>query len=537
MKTRSNRRQRPRDVKKPRAKPKPKPLQMIFLQEPLLEFGYGQKMVYPRDGLFLFGPPGDPNDVRAVRYGAIGTADGVRRLTSWASKMSHFIPIPKPGPRSRPIEPQHVPFPGFSEAFHCEWSITPVCVIDDIDPSEIDEALRLSNRYEAIHATVDLYVSRLIKEQNRLENPPTFWFVVIPEIVYELGRPNSTVPKEDQIQGHVELSQKRAKELKKQPTLYGIEDEDAKVYEYAKHFRRQLKARLLKDKIVTQIVRETTLEPQDFLRDDGKPQRKVEDPATIAWKLGTGAFYKSGGRPWQLANVRTGVCYVGLVYKRSDLSSDARHACCAAQMFLTDGDGVVFRGALGPWFHEDSKQFHLDKIAGKSLIEMVTGEYKSRHDEKPPSELFIHATSNFTDEEWAGFLDGADASTNMVGVQIKDAHDELKLFRPGEYPVIRGSALLTGGRSAYLWTSGYAARLDTYMGPETPNPLLIRIVRGDCPLKTVLDDILGLTKINFNSCLHNDRLPVTIRFANAVGDVLVSAPISSEPRLPFKFYI
>jgi hypothetical protein len=53
----------------------------------------------------------------------------------------------------------------------------------------------------------------------------------------------------------------------------------------------------------------------------------------------------------------------------------------------------------------------------------------------------------------------------------------------------------------------------------------------------VLSDVLGLTKINFNSCLHNDRLPVTIRFANAVGDVLISAPMDSEPKLPFKFYI
>jgi hypothetical protein len=33
------------------------------------------------------------------------------------------------------------------------------------------------------------------------------------------------------------------------------------------------------------------------------------------------------------------------------------------------------------------------------------------------------------------------------------------------------------------------------------------------------------------------RLPVTIRFANEVGDVLIAAPIESEPRLPFKFYI
>jgi len=63
----------------------------------------------------------------------------------------------------------------------------------------------------------------------------------------------------------------------------------------------------------------------------------------------------------------------------------------------------------------------------------------------------------------------------------------------------------------------------------------VKVLRGNCPLETVLSDVLGLTKINFNSCLHNDRLPVTIRFANAVGDVLISAPIDSEPKLPFKY--
>lgn len=510
---------------------------MLFLPEPLLEFGYGQKLVYPRDGLFLFGPTGAPTDVPAIRYGVIGTSDGVCRLRSWASKLNHYIPIPPPGPRRRKIEPQHVPFPGFGEAFRCHWPTEPAFSIDDIETGEIERKLRFANRHEAIHDTVELYVSRLIREHNRLENPPAFWFVVIPEIVFELGRPNSVVPKEDQVPGGIVISRSRARELEIEPTLFGVEDEDAKIYQYATHFRRQLKARLLKDRIVTQIVRETTLTPEDFLRDNGRPRRRVEDPATIAWKLGTGAFYKAGGKPWQLANVRGGVCYVGLVYKRSDFSVDVRHACCAAQMFLTDGDGVVFRGALGPWFHEDSKQFHLDHSAAKNLIRMVSDEYKSQHDDQPPSELFIHAKSAFTDEEWRGFSEGAERKTRLVGVQIIDAHDDLKLFRPGAYPVIRGSALLINDRSAYFWTSGYAARLDTYMGPETPNPLLIKIVRGDCPLNVVLEDILGLTKINFNSCLHNDRLPVTIRFANAVGDVLISAPIDSEPRLPFKFYI
>ncbi|MES2390450.1 MAG: hypothetical protein V4555_02330 [Acidobacteriota bacterium] len=511
-------------------------LKMVHLPEPLLEFNYGQRMAYPRDGLFLFGPVGSASDVPITRYGVIGTINGLKHFRAWSKKISRFIPKPPRGPRSRLNEPQHVPFPGYSEAFRSEWSVEPNYVIDDIDPAAIEHALYLDNRHLAIHQTVDLYVSRLVRENSRLENPPSFWFVVIPEIVYQLGRPQSSVPKASRIASEISVSKQRASRLRREPSLFAQEAEDAEIYEYATHFRRQLKARLLKEKIVTQIVRETTLAPEAFLSESGKQTRRVEDPATLAWKLCTGAFYKAGGRPWQLADVRKGVCYVGLVYKQNDQSGDDRHACCAAQMFLTDGEGVVFRGALGPWYHTESKQFHLDEAAAKHLIQMVVSEYEQQHGE-PPAELFIHATSRFTNEEWAGFQEGCSAKTNLVGVQILDSRDDLKLFRAGAYPVIRGTALIIDEHSAYLWTAGYAPRLDTYMGPETPNPVYVRVQKGNCDLGVVLGDVLGLTKINFNSCLHNDRLPVTIKFANAVGDVLISAPMEGEPRLPFKYYI
>ena len=509
---------------------------VVHIQEPKLEFGLGQCLVYPRDGLYLFGPVGDTSAVPTVRYGAIGTVAGVRRLRTWAKKLDGFIPIPAPGPRSRPVEPHHIPFPGFAEAFHSEWPAGPSHVIDDLDPALISQALRIGNRHEAIKETVDIFVNRLIDENNRLENPPSFWFVIIPEEVYELGRPQSRVVRSDRVRGSVKLSRSYARKLQTQARLFPDEELQLDVYKYATHFRRQLKARLLRDKIVTQIVRETTLTPDEFLRKDGIPVRRVEDSATIAWKLATAAYYKGGGRPWQLANVRPSVCYVGLVYKRSDLTSDDRHACCAAQMFLTNGDGIVFRGALGPWYQTDTKQFHLDSASAESLARMVVGEYNRLHNEAP-QELFIHAKSAFTDEEWSGFHKGVDLETNLVGVQIVDARENLKLFRPGRYPTIRGTALLISDNHAFLWTSGYVPRLDTYMGPETPNPLSIRVVRGDCNLDVVLQDIMGLTKINFNSCLHNDRLPVTIRFASDVGDVLMAAPVNGEPKLPFKFYI
>jgi hypothetical protein len=206
-------------------------------------------------------------------------------------------------------------------------------------------------------------------------------------------------------------------------------------------------------------------------------------------------------------------------------------------MFLSDGEGVVFRGALGPWFHPDTKQFHLDNEAARRLVGTVLNEYKVRHGTEP-KELFIHAKSSFSNDEWDGFKQacfGTDA--NIVGVQIADAWDQLKLFRSGAYPVIRGTAMLTGARSGFLWTSGFVPRLGTYMGPDTPNPLQVSIRRGESHIKTVMSDVLALTKINFNTCLFNDREPVTIKFADAIGDILAAAPQEGKPMLPFKFYI
>lgn len=99
-----------------------------------------------------------------------------------------------------------------------------------------------------------------------MEDAPTFWFVVVPEEVYELGRPLSKVPVPERIRGSARMTRGEALKLEEQQTLFGIEEAEAEVSKYATHFRRQLKARLLNEKVVTQIARETRLAPGDFLR-------------------------------------------------------------------------------------------------------------------------------------------------------------------------------------------------------------------------------------------------------------------------------
>jgi hypothetical protein len=406
-------------------------LDLLHIEEPELEFRFAQRVTYPRDGLYLFGPVDAGTIPRAIRYGFIGTPQSFECFQEWASSVATYIPIPPKGRASKENTPHHVPFPGFAEAFFSHWSATPACAIRDLSEDDLRRKAHISNRHEAIKELVDTYVDRLIAETKRLEDAPQFWYVVIPEFVYELGRPQSTVARADRVEGKILLSEKQASKLAYQSSLFAQDEKDAEVYQYEKNFRRQLKARLLDHKIVTQIIRETTLAPGRFLKaGTDQPKRRVEDPATIAWKLSTGSYYKSGGRPWQLAGVRPGVCYVGLVYKQQPSHEDQRYACCAAQMFLSDGEGVVFRGALGPWYNPETKQYHLDADSAYRLATTVIAEYKSQHGQEP-AELFIHAQSRFDNDEWDGFSRACSNATNPVGVQIADAWDDLKLFRPG----------------------------------------------------------------------------------------------------------
>ncbi len=306
------------------------------------------------------------------------------------------------------------------------------------------------------------------------------------------------------------------------------------------NFHNQLKARLLGKQLVTQIVRESTIAFDQILNDRGKPLRDLSKvQQDIAWHLSTAAFYKSGGRPWKISGMREGVCYIGIVFKHMDLTTDPHEACCAAQMFLDSGDGVVFKGNNGPWYTGKRGEYHVDEASAKELVTKAVATYKNKQPQnRPPKELFVHAKTKFNDTEWRGFVEAAGTATKVVAVQIQEDFS-LKLFRPEKNPVLRGTALSVDDRLAYLWTRGLVPRLRTYVGRETPNPLCIKICRGDPDMPTVLRDILGLTKLNYNACRFSDGEPVTLKFADAVGEILTAGPVFREdiPPLPFKHYV
>jgi hypothetical protein len=112
-------------------------LKLIHIEEPLLEFRFGQKLVYPRDGLFLYGPVdgGRPE----VNYGAIGTPDAIARLERWTESIASFIPPPPPRRGAKLAEPQHVAFPGFSATYNSAWPVRPRTTVTTIDGEKLSK--------------------------------------------------------------------------------------------------------------------------------------------------------------------------------------------------------------------------------------------------------------------------------------------------------------------------------------------------------------------------------------------------------------
>jgi len=505
-----------------------------FLDEPALEFGFGQRATNPKAGLYFYGPLDEKGRPRHIKIGVIGTPVGVQLYNDWAKVINSYVAPLVEGSFN------HAPFPGMNAVFSTTIGAEPERRVD-LSPARLASAIRQGKRHEAVKETVRIYeegIRRSLDEDFAVD----VWFVVIPDEIYKYGRPKSIIPKEEAVRSRLAISRRRASEiLTGARSLFTEENEEAETFLFEPNFHHQLKARLLDDRaVVLQIVRESTLSSMVHKLADAH-RRRLQDPASIAWNLSTTLFFKAGGHPWKLAYVRPRVCYIGLVFKLfPDNTGDGRRACCGAQMFLDSGAGLVFRGMPGKWYDPKTKQFHLSETEAKSLVERVVKEYADRDQQGlPPAELFIHGKTRFNRDEWRGFSQGA-PNTKITTVRITDSND-LKLYPLRDTPILRGSALQLDERRGYLWTKGFISELGTYPGREVPKPLSVEVVDGDMDLHTVMQDLLMLTKLNFNACIFADGLPVTLRFADAVGEIITAVPeersVGPNVPLPFKHYI
>lgn len=491
---------------------------IILFNEPELEFRYGQRMQDPHDGLALFGPYDADQSSKPGKstYIVIGNKVGIGKFHSWSKIMN----TPTVGNQNSRLWPS---FPGYEAVFLSEWPIDPAYSYE-IDKDGLSEASFRREASERAFRVVDYYLNE-IKKAAKLDEKISVAICVVPDEVWLNCRPESTVsnPTGEMISSMIRSSRKMG-----QMEMFGKFDPDQ--YHLSTDFRRQLKARAMEFGIPLQIIRESTLHPND---DIPRGQRHLTPLSDRMWNLSTALYYKSGGKPWRLVTAREGVCYIGIAFRKT---GNGNTACCAAQMFLNTGDGVVFLGEYGPWYSEKNNQFHLSRSAAHNLLEGILKTYRELGG-KELTEIFLHSRSNISSQEFEGYQSACPPNVKLVGVRVQPEVKGLRLYRPGDMPTIRGSFWRLNDSSGLLWGNGFKPRLGTYDGWEIPVPLKIDIQYGSAPIERVAQDILGLTKLNYNSCRLGEGEPVTVGFSDAVGEILISNPTVSHIKPQFKFYI
>ena len=497
-------------------------LRAILLEEPRLEFRHHQFLEDPHDGLSLFGPYGIEVSThpKNLTLGVIGTSEGINAFNRWSKVVRG--PIYPGGDHANHLWPA---FPGFAAAFASDLPHDPAWV-SNLDPEKLKQEAMRKDANKRAAGVVGLYLTEIEKTQKKDEQFGVL-ICVVPDFVWKNCRPESFVP------GATGPGvSKKERELRASgQTGFLVEGYDPIIYQYSVDYRRQLKARSMEFGVPIQIIRESRLEV-----DPQKWPRSQTPPSDLAWNLLTTMYYKAGGKPWRLAGAREGVCYIGIVFRRTDMTIGNRTACCAAQMFLDSGDGVVFLGECGPWYSPEKHQCHLTPDAAKQLLGGILDTYRDLEG-KPLKEIFLHCRSSIYADEFEGYKKACPQGVKLVGIRVRKDFDGLRLFREGTRPLVRGTFLKADDKMGYLWASGFISRLKTYPGWEAPVPLKINIQRGEADIEQVARDVLALTKLNYNACRFGDSEPVTIGFSDAVGEILVSNPTVKKRDPRFKFYI
>lgn len=504
-------------------------MELSYLAEPQLKFGNNQTAIDPRDGLSLFGPY-ESISPYSLRIGIIGEKSSLEKYKKFVRTLNSPIltnSIERPS------------YHGFQAIFNVSWPAEPI-YFKEIDSNLISRSLNKKNLSERVYEVVSLYYDGMQKTMQKEDVKIDVWFVIVPKSVWQNCRPLSKSTDKE-----IPLSIVNAHEHG-QSFLWGEEEQIAEHYseilDTKNDFHDSLKASVVDGKIITpiQIIIDTTLE---FRNKYNGREYDLKMKAHLAWTQATTLYYKMGCLPWKLKGIRKGVCYLGMVYKRYQRKKVENYACSAAQMFLDSGDGTVFRGNPGRYFNPDTREYHLDTENAKKFCLAAMKDYKSKLGYYP-DELFIHGRAKFKNDEWKGFIQAIKclkAQTKIAGIIIKPTN-KLKLIKNTKetackYGVMRGYYHLVDKKDGFLWTRGFIPSIQSSNSLEIPNPLRIKIDKGQVDIETAIKDIMCLTKLNYNACLLGDGLPVTLRFSDQIGDILTAADESENRPLSFKYYV
>ena len=307
------------------------------------------------------------------------------------------------------------------------------------------------------------------------------------------------------------------------------------------NFRRRLKAEI--------ILCQSEIPVQFILEDTILGKKKTQDDSMIAWNFVVAQYYKSDSIPWALTDIDKNSCFVGISFHTVLGGDRSLKRSSIAQAFNREGKGLIYVGKQFEWDAAKTKVRapHLTHDYAKDLIKSVIDTYVTQNRKLKPKRVVIHKTTDFWNSSInkdyaeveglkAGIREVLGDSVEIDLVTIKNS--EIKIFRTaGIYPVIRGTLLEIDKSEGVLYTTGYIPYYETFPGMHMPLGKSVEIFEGESTLRNVCTEIMALTKVNFNNCNYYDGLPITLRFAQKVGEIIQYLPDGFVPPSKYYFYM
>ncbi|WP_323844102.1 hypothetical protein [Microbulbifer magnicolonia] len=467
------------------------------VNEPKLIFANGEH-ICPRRGIFEYGVYDQKQNTRKkeVYIGGVGTSQCIDYLANWMGRCKGFIAAPSDAKQ----ENLRLPFCGFNSNRGYKSELTfSIDLAKTIKNNDVKEIVKIKNRAERIIRAIDLYYENIkFLAQNRHVDVVV---CVIPEDLFKAVSSDYS------------------------PGDEKLEDED--VYEEL-NFRRALKAKAMHLAKPLQLIRQVSLDP----RKNGDQQ----DDATKAWNFCTALYYKSGPTiPWKLKRDESkgASCAVGIAFYRSRDRQSL--STSLAQIFDELGNGLILRGTPV----EIDKNDRIPKLTegqAYQLLKAALTEYRVALGTYP-ARVVVHKSSNFTDQEISGLeLAAQDMNIDVVDfVTVMDS--KLRLYREGNYPPYRGTLARLDGERQVLYTRGAVWYYQTYTGLYVPQPLELRVVKSEESPSFIAEELLGLTKMNWNNTQFDGKYPVTLGCARKVGEIMKYLNEAETPQIRYGYYM
>ena len=488
---------------------------------PELEFGAPGAFADPKVGLIEAGPFDSRfggGRVQHVRVGLVGPPAVVARARRWFDKCQNRIAS------GMENKDQYPDFPGFKAAFKANLVLDPMWErVFDGTPNPLSLALNIRQEDVQFERVVQAYANavRSLLGPDVVPKPDVIVCCIPDELQHY------TVRREEDPDARAAAS---AIQRDRQAGQLGLFDEvDVEENEedlLFRDFHHALKSHAMDIGIPIQLG-------TDGLFLDGD---KNQDAATRAWNSTVALYYKAGGIPWRLKSEGPETCYVGISFYHFKSTKQKLVRSSIAQAFSSDGDGFALRGESIPWEESQGRRVNLTQGQAYRLGCDILREYEERTG-GPPRRIVVHKTSRFNEAEREGFTE----AFRNVPVQelINIMPTEFRLVRYGLYPPKRGTLCRINDSASYLFTTGFMPEIDTYPGPHIPAPA--RLVSDDpIDVERAAADIMGLTRMNWNTASITNGQPVTLFFARKVGGVmsewLLRNP-SGEPPSSFRYYM